>query len=63
MNIASPCIRICRLDHRGVCAGCFRTLEEIARWTQMSDPEKYLVMAVLAERRGNSTADKGGEAK
>ncbi len=36
---------------RGVCIGCARTLDEIARWSQMSDPERSRLMAELPERR------------
>ena len=36
---------------RGVCLGCCRTLEEIARWGSMSDAERDGVMAGLAARR------------
>ena len=36
---------------RGVCIGCCRTLDEIARWSRMSDEERVAVMEKLAERR------------
>lgn len=51
MNAASPCLNICRLDSRGICAGCFRTLDEIARWSRMSENEKIDVLAELNSRR------------
>jgi len=47
----SPCVNICKLDDRGVCSGCFRTVEEIAGWSQMTEDEKAAVNAVLAARR------------
>ena len=47
MNIASPCLHVCRLDGE-VCTGCHRTREEIARWLQMTDEEKAQVNARLA---------------
>jgi uncharacterized protein len=34
--VASPCIDICRLDAKGVCVGCRRTLDEIAEWSRAS---------------------------
>jgi len=37
---------------RGLCMGCGRTLEEIARWAQMSDAERERIMAQLPARRG-----------
>jgi predicted Fe-S protein YdhL (DUF1289 family) len=48
---ASPCINVCVLDATGVCAGCLRTLEEIARWSAMSATEQRTLIATLAERR------------
>lgn len=51
MNVPSPCMRVCRLDAAGVCPGCFRTVEEISRWTLMTDREKESIIAALAARR------------
>jgi len=36
---------------RGVCIGCCRTLDEIARWGGMSDAEHTAVVEQLQERR------------
>ena len=37
-KVNSPCIKVCQMDPvRGVCIGCCRTLDEIARWSAMSD--------------------------
>ena len=36
---------------RGVCIGCCRTLDEIARWGGMSDREQSEVLEKLPERR------------
>lgn len=46
----SPCISICTLDEHDVCMGCFRSLDEIVDWTMMSDDEKRVVLANVAER-------------
>jgi len=35
---------------RGLCIGCRRTLDEIARWGGMSDQERERVMAELPGR-------------
>jgi uncharacterized protein len=51
-SIASPCVAVCVVDGAsGLCLGCFRTLEEIARWSRLSDAEREAVMAALPERR------------
>ena len=49
---ASPCIQVCRIDaSSGVCQGCLRTLDEIARWPDSSAAEKREVLARISERR------------
>ena len=48
----SPCIKVCQMDPaRGVCIGCCRTLDEVARWGGMTDAERNAVMAELPARR------------
>ena len=50
--VASPCNSVCTIDRAsGLCAGCFRTLDEIAGWSMMDDDEKRAVIASLAARR------------
>ncbi len=45
MSVESPCRKLCALDPATrVCAGCLRTLDEIARWSRMSDEEKHGVL-------------------
>jgi predicted Fe-S protein YdhL (DUF1289 family) len=48
--VASPCINVCKME-AGLCAGCFRTLDEIARWANAGDNEKRLILATVAQRR------------
>ena len=49
--ISTPCIKVCVMDAAsGLCSGCGRTLEEIARWGQMTESERLSVMNVLSER-------------
>ena len=47
----SPCINVCRLDTRGLCVGCLRSGEEIARWLAMSGAEQWRLLDELKERR------------
>jgi predicted Fe-S protein YdhL (DUF1289 family) len=50
--MTSPCVKVCQMDPvRGVCIGCCRTLDEIARWGGMSDQEQFQVLEQLPERR------------
>jgi len=49
--IQSPCIKICTLDARsGLCLGCGRTIDEIARWGGMNETERARIMAELPAR-------------
>ncbi len=52
----SPCVSICTLDAAGtLCTGCFRTLDEIALWSDLEPDEKRAVLAQLPARRARST--------
>jgi hypothetical protein len=47
----SPCNKVCVMDAQsGYCRGCGRTLDEIARWGEMSDAEREAVLAALPAR-------------
>ncbi len=51
-GVRSPCISVCRIDEAtGLCAGCLRTLDEIASWSVLDDDSKRSVIDALAERR------------
>ncbi len=50
--ILSPCIGICRLGANGLCEGCLRTSEEIARWMFLSDDERARLMFDVLPSRG-----------
>lgn len=50
-RIASPCLRVCMVEaHTNICAGCGRTLKEIAGWLRFSDSERAAIMAGLPAR-------------
>ena len=47
----SPCVKVCIMDpQRGLCRGCYRTLDEIARWAAMSDAERDKILKELTAR-------------
>lgn len=49
--IWSPCKRVCVVDpNQAICVGCFRTLDELGRWTLMSHEERLSVKAELKTR-------------
>jgi predicted Fe-S protein YdhL (DUF1289 family) len=51
-SIVSPCIGVCAMNQSsGLCEGCFRSIEEIRDWWDMSAIERAEVMANLEERQ------------
>jgi predicted Fe-S protein YdhL (DUF1289 family) len=58
--ILTPCIGICTLDPAGFCDGCFRTGDEIARWSTMSDDERLRLMDHVLPAREAALAAAGG---
>ena len=49
--IETPCIKVCVMNATtGLCTGCGRTLEEIARWATLDAETRSRVMAELPAR-------------
>lgn len=48
--IPSPCVSVCHLGADGLCQGCWRTVEEIGRWSGSSDAQKKAIWALIALR-------------
>lgn len=60
-KIATPCVNICVVHpESGLCVGCHRTTDEIARWRAMSDDERVQIMAELPSREGQHKKRRGG---
>jgi predicted Fe-S protein YdhL (DUF1289 family) len=50
--VDSPCIAVCEMmPDAGLCAGCFRTLDEIAAWGSLDAAGRRAVLARLPARR------------
>ena len=50
--LKSPCKQQCRYEaDKGHCVSCWRTLDEIARWSQMSGAERERVIGQLDDRQ------------
>ena len=44
----TPCIQLCKIDGlTKKCVGCGRTLDEIARWSTMTNDEQIKIMNKL----------------
>jgi uncharacterized protein len=48
--VPSPCVDICRLDARGLCIGCRRTIEEIMEWPRASAARRRQILGDLTLR-------------
>ena len=62
-EIESPCIKICLVHPEArICTGCYRSIEEIARWSQMTADARAAIMTDLPQRAGLLTKRRGGRA-
>ena len=51
-TVASPCINVCVIDEcTGFCAGCLRTVDEIAGWGSKANNEKREILTKVDVRR------------
>ena len=50
-EIQSPCIGVCSVDDlTQLCQGCFRTMDEIQAWWDLTNSQKQAVVNLAAER-------------
>ncbi|NHQ73372.1 DUF1289 domain-containing protein [Roseovarius gahaiensis] len=62
-EIESPCVRICVVHPEArICTGCYRSMDEIARWSKMSHEERREVMTALPDRAPMLAKRRGGRA-
>ncbi len=60
-EIESPCIKLCMIHpEAGICAGCFRTIDEIAAWSRLEPEARRRIMAELPARKGRLATRRGG---
>jgi predicted Fe-S protein YdhL (DUF1289 family) len=56
--VPSPCTSVCKIDEAtGLCAGCLRTLDEIAAWSVLDNAQRRAVWAAIADRRAARATD------
>jgi predicted Fe-S protein YdhL (DUF1289 family) len=49
--VPSPCVGICRMDEAsGLCAGCYRSIEEIIAWSKADDGAKRGIWREIKQR-------------
>jgi predicted Fe-S protein YdhL (DUF1289 family) len=50
-DVPSPCLSICKMDaNKEWCTGCFRSIEEITRWSSASNEAKRVVWREIKHR-------------
>lgn len=60
MSVASPCIEVCQINSQQICIGCYRSLQEIACWSQLSEAAKQQVILNAQQRRTEDHSCKKG---
>lgn len=51
-TVPSPCVKLCQVDRaKGLCVGCWRTLDEITRWSRAEPAEKLAILERSSQRR------------
>ena len=62
-EVESPCVKVCVVHPtERLCVGCLRSIDEIARWSRMTQDERRDVMADLPARAPLLRRRKGGRA-
>jgi len=62
-EIESPCVRVCVVHPEAkICTGCYRTTDEIARWSKMTAEERREIMNALPGRAPMLRKRRGGRA-
>ncbi len=60
-EVESPCVQICVMHpFERICTGCYRTIDEIARWSKMDSSERAEIMQDLPYRKPRLAKRRGG---
>ena len=62
-EVESPCVQICVVHPtERICTGCYRTIDEITRWSKMDSSERDEIMEDLPARKPRLAKRRGGRA-
>ena len=62
-EIASPCVKVCLVHPEArICTGCYRSLDEIARWSSLTPEARAAIMDELPQRAKQLKVRRGGRA-
>lgn len=57
-HVQSPCVKVCALDPgTGLCRGCYRTVDEIADWIEMTAEQQRATLNRAARRQAQLESD------
>ncbi len=60
-EIESPCVKLCVIEPKSrLCMGCFRSIDEIGAWSQLSPESRRSVMVDLPARAALVTPTRRG---
>jgi predicted Fe-S protein YdhL (DUF1289 family) len=60
-EIESPCTKVCVIHpQERICAGCYRTMDEIGTWSKMTPEARRSLMAELPDRAPRLKKRRGG---
>ena len=60
-EIESPCVQICVIHPEArICTGCFRSIEEITKWSKMTNETRASIMEELPTRESLLKKRRGG---
>ena len=63
-EIDSPCIKLCSIHPvERICVGCFRSIDEIGVWSQLSTEARQKIMQELPSRAPLLQKRRGGRNK
>ena len=63
-EVDSPCVNICIVHPQAnIGTGCFRTIDEISSWSNMSETERKGIIKELPNRSSKLKVRRGGRAE
>lgn len=63
-EVESPCIKLCVLHSTAkICIGCYRSADEIQKWSRYSSKERHLIIEELPSRGKIFTKRRGGRSR
>ena len=63
-EVDSPCIKLCIIhQEKKLCIGCYRTINEISKWSELGHKIRNQIMRELPDREKKMLANRKGGRK